>query len=63
MPKLKINLDKDIFDKLKVLSEKAGYSSPVEFVNHMIEKEVSVLDEAGSDEELKNRLQGLGYIS
>ena len=63
MPKLKINLDKDIFEKLKELSEKAGYSSPVEFVNHLIEKEVSILDEAEDDDELKNRLQGLGYIS
>ena len=63
MPKLKINLDKDIFEKLKELSEKAGYSSPVEFVSHLIEKEVAALDEAGSEAELKNRLQGLGYIS
>lgn len=63
MPKLKINLDSDIEDKLKRLSEQAGYSSPAEFVIHLIEKEVSVLDEAGSDEELKKRLQGLGYIS
>jgi hypothetical protein len=63
MPKLKINLDSDLFDKLKELSEQAGYSSPDEFIIHLIEKETSILDEAESDEELKNRLQGLGYIS
>ena len=63
MPKLKMKLDSDIFDKLKNLSSQAGYSSPEEFVQHLIEKEITVLDEAGSDEELKSRLQGLGYIS
>ena len=63
MPKLKINIDGDIHSKLKKLSGQAGYSSPEEFVVHLIEKEVSALDEAGSDEELKKRLQGLGYIS
>jgi len=63
MPKLKINLDSDLLDKLKKLSEQAGYSSLGEFIIHLIEKETAILDEAESDEELKNRLQGLGYIS
>lgn len=63
MGKLKLKLDSDIEDKLKRMSEAAGYSSPEEFVHHLIEKEVSALDEAQSDEELKKRLQGLGYIS
>ena len=63
MPKLKIRLDSDIHEKLKDLSERAGYSSLEEFILHLIEKEVSLLDEAESDDELKQRLQGLGYIS
>jgi hypothetical protein len=63
MPKLKIKLDDDIFSKLQQLSSQAGYSSPEEFIQHLIEKEISVLNEASSDEELKKRLQGLGYIS
>ncbi|MBC8278116.1 MAG: hypothetical protein H8E46_07785 [FCB group bacterium] len=63
MPKLKLKLDSDIHDKLKNLSSQAGYSSPEEFVRHLIDKEIAILDEAGSEEELKSRLQGLGYIS
>jgi hypothetical protein len=63
MTKLKISLDDDIFAKLKTLSSQAGYSSTEEFIQHLIEKEVSVLNEAASDDELKKRLQGLGYIS
>jgi len=63
MPKLKLKLDSDIFDKLKNLASQAGYSSAEEFVRHLIDKEIAILDEAGSEEELKSRLQGLGYIS
>jgi metal-responsive CopG/Arc/MetJ family transcriptional regulator len=63
MPKIKIELDSDMFDKLKQLAQDAGYSSSEEFVQHLIEKEIASLDSAGSEEELKRRLQGLGYIS
>ncbi|NQS98821.1 MAG: hypothetical protein HQ591_10230 [candidate division Zixibacteria bacterium] len=63
MPKLKLKIDSDIYEKLRELSERAGYSSLEEFVMHLIEKEVSLLDEAENDDELKQRLQGLGYIS
>ncbi len=63
MPKLKLKIDDDIYGKLLKLSSEAGYSSPEEFILHIIEKETSILDEAGDDEELKQRLKGLGYIS
>ena len=60
-PKLKI--DKRVYRKLKMYAELAGYSSPEEFVNHLIEKELAKLDDASSKEEVKKRLKGLGYIS
>jgi len=41
----------------------AGYSSPAEFVNHALEKELAKLEGADSEEEIKKRLRGLGYIS
>ncbi len=63
MPKLKIKLDSDIAEKLEKLAQQAGYSSAEEFALHLIEREVSALDDAGSEEEIKKRLQGLGYIS
>jgi len=63
MPKLKLKLDPDIYQKLTKLSLQAGYSTPHEFVQHLIEKEIARLEEAGNEEELKKRLQGLGYIS
>ena len=63
MAKLKLKIDDDIFAKLKKLSEQAGYSSPGEFLMHLIERETAILDVAANDDELKQRLQGLGYIS
>ena len=58
----KIKIDGQLYDRLKVVSEKAGYSSPEEFVVHMIEKELAALETAQSEEEVNERLRGLGYI-
>jgi hypothetical protein len=59
----KIKLEKDLFGRLKKASELAGYSSVDEFVVHILEKELSGMDESASDEEIKKKLEGLGYIS
>jgi hypothetical protein len=59
----KIKIDNQLWDKIKKISEVAGYSSPEEFVFHVIEKEIAKLEEADSEDEIKKRLQGLGYIS
>jgi len=59
----KIKLDKDLLDRLKKASELAGYSSVDEFIVHVLEKELSNLGDGESDEEIKKRLEGLGYIS
>ena len=62
----RIKLDDELFQKIKQCAEKAGYASPEEFVTHALEKEVARLlgeDAApGPEEEVKRRLQGLGYI-
>lgn len=61
----KIKLDKDLMDRLQKASELAGYASVDEFVIHVLEKELSKIDDegTGSEEEIKKRLEGLGYIS
>lgn len=60
--KVKIGIDKQLWDKLKRLSELAGYSSPDEFVIHALEKEVAGIEEAESDDEIREKLKGLGYL-
>ncbi len=59
----KIKINKALLEKIKKYSEIAGYSSVEEFVEHALEKELAKLEDAGSEEEIKKRLKGLGYIS
>ena len=59
----KIKLNTELWNKIKRYAELAGYSSPEEFVTHALEKEIMQLEEADSDEEVKKKLRGLGYIS
>ena len=59
----KIKLDKDQMEKVKKYSKIAGYSSPEEVVAHALDKELSKLEGADTEEEIRKRLRGLGYIS
>jgi metal-responsive CopG/Arc/MetJ family transcriptional regulator len=63
MGKAKIKLDKDLLEKVKKYAEIAGYTSPEEFIIHCLEKEIAKLEESDSEEEIKKKLKGLGYIS
>ncbi len=59
-----IKIDRDLMDRLRRAAQAGGYASVDEFVVHVLEKELSKIDEGGaSDEEIKKRLEGLGYIS
>jgi len=58
----KIKLDAPLYDRVKKVSEIAGYSSPDEFIVHIIEKELAILESAENDQEVTERLRGLGYL-
>ncbi len=58
----KIKLDGGLYDRVKKVSDLAGYPSVDDFIVHLIEKELSVLESADSDAEVEERLRGLGYI-
>jgi hypothetical protein len=57
-----IKLNKALWAKVKKCSEAAGYSSPQEFVEHIVDKELAKIETAASDEEIVKKLQGLGYL-
>jgi hypothetical protein len=59
----KIRLDPDLYERVKRYAQVAGYSSVEEFITHVLERELASLEGADSDEEIRRRLQGLGYIS
>jgi metal-responsive CopG/Arc/MetJ family transcriptional regulator len=62
MADAKIKIDKALLDKIKKYAEMSGYSSVEEFVTHCLEKEIAKIEEADSEEEIKKKLKGLGYI-
>jgi metal-responsive CopG/Arc/MetJ family transcriptional regulator len=58
----RVKLDKGLLKRIERYAEIAGYSSPEEFITHALEKELATLEEADSEDEIRRRLQGLGYI-
>jgi hypothetical protein len=61
--KKKIKLDKDLMAKIERCARIAGYSSSDEFVTHVLERELAKFEGATTEEEIRKRLKGLGYIS
>jgi len=57
-----IKLDKELYDRVKRCADVAGYSSPKEFIQHVLEKELQKFSGDESDEEIVKKLQGLGYL-
>ena len=58
----KIKLDKDLVDKARRLAAETGYSSAEELITHLLEKEIGKTEGADSEDEIKKKLKGLGYI-
>lgn len=58
----KIKLSKGLYEKLEKVARAKGYSSTEEFVLHTLEKAVADVDEALSEDEVRERLKGLGYL-
>ncbi len=58
----KIKIESDLYDRVKKMAKIAGYPGPDEFVIHMIEKELAVLENPEDDKDVTERLRGLGYI-
>ena len=59
----KIKVDEALLEKATRFASLAGYSSVEEFINHTLEKEIAKLEGTDSEEEIRKRLKGLGYIS
>ena len=58
-----IKVDKVLLSKVKRYADLAGYSSVDEFVTHVLEKELAKVDASDSEQEIRKKLKGLGYIS
>jgi hypothetical protein len=58
----KVKVDRHLYESLKKAAEVAGYATVDEFVTHILEKTVAAVEQSDSEEEVRKRLQGLGYI-
>ena len=58
----RIRLNPELLARVKKHSQAAGYSSVEEFITHALEKELAHLESSESEEELRKRLKGLGYL-
>ncbi|MBV9085184.1 MAG: hypothetical protein JOZ62_21110 [Acidobacteriaceae bacterium] len=57
-----VKLNKDLWERIKRVADAAGYSSPEEFVEHVLEREMKKLEGADTKEALLEKLKGLGYL-
>ena len=57
-----VKFNKDVWERVKRLTAEAGYSSPEEFVQHVVERELNKLETADSKASLVDKLKGLGYL-
>lgn len=63
----RVKIDDEVYARARKCAELAGYSSADEFIQHVVEKEITRIlgsdsGEGDAPEEIKKRLQGLGYI-
>jgi Arc/MetJ-type ribon-helix-helix transcriptional regulator len=65
MPKIKIKVDEQMMERIRKVARAGGYSSYGEFVIHVLGRELQKLDPdtAESEEEIRKKMEGLGYIS
>ncbi len=62
MLKPTVTLKSATWTKVKKVAAAGGYSSPQEFVEHVLEKELTRMEDAESEEEIARKLKGLGYL-
>jgi hypothetical protein len=58
----KVSIDLELYERLEKAAQVAGYSSTEEFVQHILETTAPAGSVADSEEEVRKRLQGLGYM-
>jgi hypothetical protein len=62
LSKTAMKLNSALCKRAKITAAKLGYSSPEEFIEHAIEKELSKHEQPDSKEEVARKLKGLGYL-
>jgi hypothetical protein len=59
---MKVEFEDALWAKVKKHAENVGYSSPEEFVQHAVEKQIDTAVTADDDLSAAKRMRGLGYL-
>lgn len=57
-----IKINSQLWERVEEHAKNAGYSSAVEFVEHVLERELARAEKESGHEEVERRLKGLGYL-
>jgi predicted transcriptional regulator len=57
-----VKLSNELWARVQRVAAARGYSSPEEFVEHVLERETAETEETEGDQKVIERLKGLGYI-
>ena len=60
---VKVKLDKSLVKRLEHIADVAGYATVEEFITHVLEKEMTNFEGTDGDDDIRDKLRGLGYIS
>ena len=58
----KIKISESLYERLQKAAVAKGYSSAEELALHVLDKAAGDDDDAVSEEQVKERLKGLGYV-
>lgn len=59
---MKVEIDDALWGKVKRCAETAGYSSPEEFVQHAVERQMDTAASPEDDRDAARKTKGLGYL-
>ncbi|MBV9498406.1 MAG: hypothetical protein JO138_03430 [Acidobacteriaceae bacterium] len=57
-----IKINSELWERAQEYAKQAGYSSASEFVEHILERELSRAEKEADHKEVERRLKGLGYL-
>ena len=59
---MKIEFEDALWAKVKKFADAAGYSSPLEFVQHAIERQMEAVASPAEERDAAGKLKGIGYL-
>jgi len=63
LPDATVTISQELMERLNEYAAAAGYASGAEFAVMILQREIEKLEDAEDNQQIEDRLRGLGYIS